>query len=137
VTLPPLRERPHDLLPLAEHLLRFFAAGRGQPHLTFSDAAKGALARHHWPGNLRELRNAVERAVILGRGPVLGPEDLPAFAPPPPAAPVGVGAAVTLEQLEVEHIRRVLAAAPTAEDAAARLGIDPSTLYRKRKRYGL
>src|SRR5207253_4834386 len=69
VPLPPLRQRPRDLLPLAEHLLAFFARQTGK-HLTgFTEAAREAIGRHNWPGNLRELRNAIERGVILSPGP--------------------------------------------------------------------
>jgi NtrC-family two-component system response regulator AlgB len=136
VTLPPLRARPRDILPLAEHLLEFFTRRAGVPH-RFTEAAREALQRYPWPGNLRELRNAVERAVILGSGPEVGLSDLPAAVGSPPLAGIEVGAAVTLEQLEAEHIRRILASTPTMDEAARVLGIDPSTLYRKRKRYGL
>ena len=87
---------------------------------------------------MRELRNAIERGVILGRGPDVGLSDLPAqIGALTPAGMTEVGGGVTLEQLEAEHIRRVLARTPTMEEAATVLGIDPSTLYRKRKRHGL
>src|SRR5205085_1735166 len=98
-----------------------------------------AVARHPWPGNLRELRNAVERGVLLAADDEVGLAQLPAAVGGPPAASgrVEVGAAVTLEALEAEHVRRVLASTPSLEDAAHTLGIDPSTLYRKRRRLGL
>jgi NtrC-family two-component system response regulator AlgB len=138
VTVPPLRQRRSDVLPLAEHLLRFFAHEDGKPLTGFTDEARAALLRHPWPGNVRELRNAIERGVILCAGPLVGLADLPAqVGAAPPASRLEVGGAVTLEQLEVEHIRRVLAGTATLEEAAAVLGIDPATLYRKRKRYGL
>jgi NtrC-family two-component system response regulator AlgB len=138
VVLPPLRQRPHDMLALADHLLRFFAAQSSRPVIGFSEAARAAIARYPWPGNVRELRNAIERGVILTPGPLVGLADLPAqIGSPAPARVVELGGAVTLDELEAEHIRRVLAATATMEEAAALLGIDPSTLYRKRKRYGL
>jgi NtrC-family two-component system response regulator AlgB len=137
VTLPPLRARARDILPLAEHLLRFFARQTGKAITGFTEEARAALLRHPWPGNVRELRNAVERAVILASGPELGTADLPAQVGAAPRPGVEVGRAVTLEELEVEHIRRVLAATPTLDEAAAVLGINPSTLYRKRKLYGI
>jgi NtrC-family two-component system response regulator AlgB len=138
VVLPPLRQRRRDILPLADHLLAFFARQGRKPVSGFTEGARAALARYPWPGNVRELRNAIERGVILASGPSLGLADLPGQigSPAPPQA-VEVGGAVTLDQLEAEHIRRILAATPTLEEAAAILGIDPSTLYRKRKRYGL
>jgi NtrC-family two-component system response regulator AlgB len=136
VVLPPLRERPRDVLPLADHLLAFFARSAGKALTGFTDEARTALQRYPWPGNLRELRNAVERGVILTAGPLVGLADLPAQVGAPARAGVEVGARVTLDELEAEHIRRVLAATSTIEEAAEVLGIDPSTLYRKRKRYG-
>ncbi|MCU0704273.1 MAG: sigma-54 dependent transcriptional regulator [Fimbriiglobus sp.] len=139
VTVPPLRDRKADLLPLADHLLALFAGSAYKPVAGFTPAAREALARHRWPGNVRELRNAVERAVLLSKGAEIDVTDLPpaVSAPPPAAAKVAVGEGVPIDAVEVEHIRRVLATSPTLEDAARTLGIDPSTLYRKRKKYGL
>ena len=77
IELPPLRQRPRDLLPLAEHLLRFFARQADKTLTGFSDAAREAIVRHHWPGNLRELRNAIERGVILSPGPEVDLSHLP------------------------------------------------------------
>ena len=108
-----------------------------------SEAARRAIRAHGWPGNLRELRNAIERAVILSPGPLIEPDDLgiPGAAQEVAthAGPVDValGAEVTLEALEREHIACVIARAPTLEAAARILGIDSTTLQRKRKRYGL
>jgi NtrC-family two-component system response regulator AlgB len=139
VTLPPLRQRRRDIVALAERLLRFF--GRAKPIMSFTAEAREALEQYAWPGNLRELRNAVERGVILAAGPEVGTADLPALvtARPLEGGPqeASLGGATTLEELEAEHIRRVLAASPSLDDAANTLGVDPSTLYRKRKRYGL
>jgi NtrC-family two-component system response regulator AlgB len=137
VVVPPLRRRPADVLPLAEHLLNFFAWQSGKALVGFTDEAREALRRHPWPGNVRELRNAIERGVILAREDRVGLADLPTQLGQGPRPGVEVGGRVTLEQIEAEHIRRVLAATPTIEEASAVLGIDPSTLYRKRKRYGL
>jgi len=135
VELPPLRRRRADILPLAERLLRFFARQAGKV-VSFGQEAQAALAGYDWPGNIRELRAVVERAVLLAAGGEIGVADLS----PPIGAPAGprfeAGGPVTLEALEAEHIRRVLAGAASSIDAAAVLGIDPSTLYRKRKRYG-
>jgi NtrC-family two-component system response regulator AlgB len=137
IRLPPLRERRGDLPALADHLLRFFARQSGKRVKGFTKEAREAIRQHDWPGNLRELRNAVERAVILTRSDEIGLADLPAQLGKPPAKLLEVGGAATLDELEAEHIRRILAAAPSLEAAAETLGIDPSTLYRKRKRYGL
>lgn len=147
LTLPPLRERS-DRLELAEHLLAFFARQMGKRIEGFTPAAREALAHYSWPGNLRELRNAMERAAIFATGSLLDAGDLPGrIVSPAGASPgqmgldaavaVAVGAPVTLERLEAEHIRLILARTPSREDAARVLGIDPSTLYRKRKQLGL
>lgn len=139
ITLPPLRRRS-DLLDVADHLLNFFARQTGRRLPGFTAEARTALARHAWPGNLRELRNAVERAALLAPGPEIGLADLPERimqAIPRESGPPQIGGPLTLEQLEVEHIGRVLAAAPNLDAAARTLGIDPSTLYRKRKQLGL
>jgi NtrC-family two-component system response regulator AlgB len=137
VTLPPLRLRQRDILPLAEHLLRFFARQTGKSISTFTDEARQAMMRYPWPGNLRELRNVIERAIILAADAVIGLADLPGQVGSPIRPGVEAGATVTLEELEAEHIRRILATTATMEEAARVLGIDASTLYRKRKRYGL
>jgi NtrC-family two-component system response regulator AlgB len=134
ITLPPLRQRKADILPLARHLLAFFARQRGKPIASFTPEAEAALLACSWPGNARELRAAIERALIFATGPAIGLEDLSSPIIKPPRRPIEVGAAVTLEQLEAEHIRQILSNSATLEDAAKVLGIDPSTLFRKRKR---
>jgi NtrC-family two-component system response regulator AlgB len=137
VTLPPLRQRRRDILPLAKHLLSFFARQAGKSPSGFTEEARAALLRYSWPGNVRELRNAIERSVILASGPLVGLADLPGSVGSPPQPGVQLGARVTLDDLEAEHIRRVLATTGTMEEASSVLGIDPKTLYRKRKQYGL
>jgi NtrC-family two-component system response regulator AlgB len=133
--LPPLRERLADIVPLAEHYLAAFAKRHGRPVRGIDQEAMAALGRYAWPGNVRELVNVVERAVVLARGETLTIRDLPPGliqAGNPPA-----GELPTLEELERAHIQRVLAHAASLEQAARTLGIDPATLWRKRKRYGL
>jgi NtrC-family two-component system response regulator AlgB len=137
VVVPPLRQRSRDIVPLAKHLLRFFARQAGRTVTGFTQEAMAALERHSWPGNVRELRNVIERAVILASGNEVGLADLPSQLGAAPQLGIEIGGRVTLEQLEAEHIRRVLGTVPTIEEASEVLGIDPSTLYRKRKRYGL
>lgn len=137
LTVPPLRERPEDIPLLAEHYLSFFAARQGRPDLRLSSAAVAAMSAHGWSGNLRELRNTIERAVILSSSAVLEPADLGLAVPSTSARHVRIGAPVSLDELEREHIARVVASAPTLEAAARILGIDATTLSRKRKRYGL
>jgi two-component system, NtrC family, response regulator AlgB len=136
--MPALRERPKDILPLAEIFLAESAARNRPIGLQFSEESREALIAYSWPGNIRELRNAVERAVVLSRGESLLKEDLPEILLQPRASHHGnLFEQSTLEQIEQEHIRSVIALAPTLEDAAATLGIATSTLWRKRKRHQL
>lgn len=137
VVLPALCERRKDIPRLAEHLLQFFARQSGKYPMQFSESARTALIKYPWPGNVRELRNAIERGVILAAEREVSVTDLPAqVGATSPDMQLELGGAVTLEQLEAEHIRRVLLKSATLEEGAAILGIDPSTLYRKRKRHG-
>jgi DNA-binding NtrC family response regulator len=78
IEIPPLRERPEDILPLAEHFLSL--AGSGQTTAVLSDAARHALMKRPWYGNVRELRNAIEHAMIVARGGIIDPEQLPEAA---------------------------------------------------------
>lgn len=136
VSMPPLRERPADLEKLARGFLAYFAAETGRAAADFSPEAWTALRGHPWPGNIRELRNAIERAVIMSRGDSVERNDLPdTLVSPAPGDEVVLGGLVSLEALEREHVRRVLARTATLEEAARVLGIDGATLYRKRKRW--
>ena len=137
VTLPGLRERRLDIARLAEGARRYFATRAGKGAVAFSSAVSSAFMAYDWPGNLRELRNVIERAVILAPGDTIEISDLPEeFAVAMPKT-VAVGAHVSLEELEAEHIRRILALSRNLDDAARILGIDPATLYRKRGKLGL
>ncbi len=137
VALPGLHERPGDLARLAESYRRFFAVRLGKKLGAFSPAVAAAFAGYRWPGNLRELRNVIERAAILATGETIELHDLPEEFGLKPDPAVAVGARVTLDQLEAEHIRRVLAMCRSLDEAARVLGIDPATLYRKRQKLGL
>jgi NtrC-family two-component system response regulator AlgB len=141
--LPPLRDRA-DLGDLAGHLLSFFCKQTGRKIAGFSASASAAILNYSWPGNLRELRNAIERAVLFAAKSEIESVDLPSRIrsdltgrKPADGEPLQIGGPITLEQLETEHIRRVLQNTDTREEAARILGIDPSTLYRKRKQLGL
>jgi NtrC-family two-component system response regulator AlgB len=133
--IPPLRERPEDLLPLAHKFLAFFARAARRPTQDLSAAAAAALQSYSWPGNIRELRNAIERAVILWPAQVIEPAALPDRIAAQVTTTPRLGGDFTLEAIEREHILQVIAHTPTLEDAARILGIDSSTLWRKRKRY--
>ncbi len=133
----PLRERQTDLVAIAQNYLRFFARQATKKVEGFSAEAVQCLRAYSWPGNLRELRNAIERAVIMCNGEVVEVGDLPEnFTGAEPPA-LDLGSKATLEELEREHIRLVLAQSASFDSAAKVLGIDPATLYRKRKKLSL
>ena len=136
VVLPPLRDRRDDLAPLARKLLAFHARNNHRPRLELAEEALRALVRHDWPGNIRELSNAVERAAILCRTERVGPEW---FVPDKPSAEdtLKIGDSTSLDKIEERHIRKVLAGAKSLQDAADILGIDQATLWRRRKKYGI
>ncbi len=133
VSLPPLRERTVDIPLLANHFLERF---RGQGAPTLAPDAVEMLQAYEWPGNIRELRNVIERALLLHRGPVLGAADLPITQARPAAGLPGSRA--SLADLERRHIEAVLAHMAWHQGQAADvLGISPKTLYRKIREYGL
>ena len=140
LALPPLRERPEDLPALVDHLLGILCARHRRSPMSLAPAARAALLAYPWPGNVRELLNALERALVLSAGDTLRAEDLPdhVLAPVPALPPEAADtASLSLEDLERRQVQAVLAQSATLEEAAARLGINPTTLWRKRKRWGL
>jgi NtrC-family two-component system response regulator AlgB len=136
IVIPPLRERPEDVEALAKTMLSFFGAQNHKTFAGFSEEARNALREYSWPGNVRELRNVIERAAILCASDHVGVEHLPETITPH-AAPVRLGDPVSLEVIEENHIRRVLAATKSLQEAADILGIDQATLWRKRREYGV
>jgi len=136
IEIPPLRERLEDISIIAERLLAFYGPIHHRRFLDFTEEAFKLLKTYPWPGNLRELRNVVERASILCPSDRIGIEYLPATLAPRDVPPK-VGDPVRLEKLEEEHIRRVLASAKSLQEAADILGIDQATLWRRRKQYGI
>jgi len=136
LNVPPLRERSEDIIPLALRLLSASAIRNRRPQLRFSPTAEPVIATYRWPGNVRELRNAIERAAVLSQSEVITPEFLPDTLFQPPSAAPG-STSFSIEEVEREHIMRVLAESPTHQDAAENLGINVTTLWRKRKRYKL
>ena len=137
VEMPALADRPGDLRPLAQSYLDFFARAKGQLKLKFSPAALDAITAYSWPGNLRELRNVIERAAILATTDEITPQDFPDEFHRQAETAIRPGHFVTIADLEHEHIRRIVAKAESLERAATILGIDTATLYRKRKRLAM
>jgi len=140
IVLPALRERREDIPMLARHFTQRFALQMGRRIETIPAAVMSALVQYPWPGNIREMQNVIERAVILSPGPTLQipPGDLKPGAAP---AEMPAGAAVTLADAEREHILRALRAAHWVlrgpNGAAARLGMKRSTLQWKMKKLGI
>ncbi len=139
VNLPPLRERREDILPLAMTFLRRFAAQAGRPITGFEPEAAQALMRADWPGNVRQLENEIQRAVLLCDQPLIRLQDLRCGASTPVApAPAESQAPRTIEDMIRLMIIQALQRHRGNRTAAAReLGIDPSTLFRRIKAYGL
>jgi DNA-binding NtrC family response regulator len=137
--IPPLRERTEDIPFLASDLLRRLSSELGSREPRLSREAEGALGAYRWPGNVRELRNTLERALLRSGGReieathlALGNESLSSGAPPTSGMPV------TLEEVERLHIARVLAEeSGNVGNAARRLGVPRSTLYKKIGRFGI
>jgi NtrC-family two-component system response regulator AlgB len=138
LSVPPLRERQEDVVPLAQWMLAAASVRNGRAPMRLAPEAITALKNYNWPGNVRELRNALERAAVLCRSDVITPDDLPdsVFREAPDRGPAAAAHAASLEKVEREHIMRVLAQSATLDEAAATLGINVTTLWRKRKRYG-
>ena len=136
LNLPALRERTEDIMTLADRFLSRFVKDYARPARGFSEEAKAALLNYRWPGNIRELRNVIERASIICPQERVEVAHLGMAEQPTSNAP-RVGAALSLDQLEKAHIGAVLATSETLDQAAKTLGIDASTLYRKRKQYNL
>lgn len=148
IYMPPLRERKDDILPLSEYFLKKFALMNNSTVKGFTKEAIQKLENYEWKGNVRELENAIERAVVLSTGELISPEDLPTeeFYQAEPAAsalmPKGLSIdedrPVTLEELSKKYIQFIFDKNEGAKEQTAKdLGIDRKTLYRKLKEMNL
>jgi NtrC-family two-component system response regulator AlgB len=135
IRVPPLRERPEDVMTLARRFLAFFARAVGRQVPALSPDAEKLLRGYQWPGNVRELRNAMERAMILWPSAIFEPAAFPERIAGGRERGPEVGGRYTVDDIERAHITAVLASTRTMDEAAAILGIDGSTLWRKRKKY--
>ncbi len=131
LSLPPLRERPEDVLLLMYNFLKKFS---GKQDAEFSPGAVELLTTYRWPGNVRELENVIERAALLAKGCTIQAAHLP---PEMQQAQEGAAGLLSLEEMEQRHIAKVLGVAKDFDEASRLLGIDSTTLWRKRKKYGL
>ena len=142
IELPPLRERIGDIPLLARHFLQKVVDETGKQVEAISEEAMTLLQRYRWPGNIRELENTIERAVLLGKGPILMVEDLPADLRSgyvPSSKPAGQRTLrEALEGPERQIIMEVLEACNWNRNLTAdTLGINRTTLYKKMKRLGI
>ena len=138
VSVPPLRDRRADILPLASHFLERLAIVHGRTGAALDPAAVGLLQTYAWPGNVRELKNAIERALVFAKEPLLRPEDFPHIVRSVGSASSRDGELRSLEAMEREAIAATLEATHFKIGRAAEiLGISRKTLLEKRKRYGL
>ncbi|UII26609.1 sigma-54 dependent transcriptional regulator [Fulvivirga maritima] len=140
IELPALRERIEDIPLLANHFLKQYAEKYEKPALKISDAAVSRMQKHHWPGNIRELQHAIERAVIMSGSQVLQPEDFNFNAQPQNTME---GENVTLDQFKLEDVEKILIRKVLKKyngnitQAASELGLTRSSLYRRLEKYGL
>jgi transcriptional regulator with PAS, ATPase and Fis domain len=142
VELPPLRERISDIPLLVQHFLKRTCEDCGKPVRGFSEDALATLQRYRWPGNVRELQNVIERAVLLGKGDVIGVDDLPTALTAGGLVSIeavgGQSLKQAMENPERQIIRDVLESHQWNRQATAEaLGINRTTLYKKMKRLGL
>ncbi|HEX9082500.1 MAG TPA: sigma 54-interacting transcriptional regulator, partial [Holophagaceae bacterium] len=142
--IPPLRERPEDIIPLAEGFIARIARQYGRPPKRLGPDAKDTLLRHDWPGNVRELKNLMERAVILGRGAEIGPRDLGPLAvrhlaePDPFSFPEFPSLKEARDWFEGQYLQRELKLQNgNMTRVAERVGMDRSNLYKRLKALGI
>jgi len=138
LSVPPLRERREDILPLADYLFVGLGAIHNRPTWKLTEASRRMLAAYSWPGNIRELRNALERAIVFGKGPDLVPSDFSENIRAAAGGTAILSGLRSLEQIERDVIAETLEATRYHISKSAEiLGISRKTLLEKRKKYGL
>ena len=138
VVVPPLRERKADIARLAQHFLDRFTLAEGRAPMALAVDARELLEEYHWPGNVREMRNLMERAVVLVPEPQVTAVDLDAWLESPPEEGEESGLKGKVARSEIDTIRRALETADwNVTQAAAGLGIDRTNLHRKMRKYGI
>ncbi|MFT4547082.1 MAG: NtrC-family two-component system response regulator AlgB [Pseudoalteromonas tetraodonis] len=143
IEVPPLRKRREEIPAIARHMLSEICASRGLGKISLNADALEFLIDSKWPDNLREMRKTIERAAVANKSGAIGGRDLMQSIKPAENRQIGdeervaAGDLITIEELETKHIRRILAQSKSLTSAAKTLGIDTSTLFRKRRRLGL
>ena len=139
ITVPPLRDRPDDILPIARHFLAQYAHKYGDRKCSFSPATEKALLEYEWPGNVRALRHAIERAVILSENERLEPADLQLdYAQPPQQTAAVMPTILNLDHLEKETILKALRKHGfNISRAAGELGLTRASLYRRMEKHDI
>jgi two-component system nitrogen regulation response regulator NtrX len=138
VVVPPLRERKADVARLAQYFLARFCEAEGRTPMTLADDARELLEEYYWPGNVREMRNLMERAVVLVSTDSISAADLNPWLESPPEEGEDAGLKGKVARSEIDSIRRALEAADwNVTQAAAGLGIDRTNLHRKMRKYGI
>jgi DNA-binding NtrC family response regulator len=139
LVVPPLRERGSDVILLARRLVERISVEMGRPGVRLSGAAEQELLSRSWPGNVRQLRNVLERALLLSDHSTLGPADVADASPAAaPIADAGAGGRITLAEAERRHIEAVLRDERGAVASAAEvLGLSRSALYERIKKHGI
>ena len=137
--MPPLRERRDDILPIANHFAVVYSRKYGQETKTFSMAAEQALVDYDWPGNVRALRHAIERAIILSADNILEPGDLQLIETGTVGAgPTPIPTVLNLDQMEKKAIHKSLRKHGfNISHAAKELGLTRASLYRRMEKHGL
>lgn len=137
IRIPPLRERPEDIIPLAQHFVARYTDRFGRGSMRLGNEASDVLLRYPWPGNVRELEHAIERAILLSDNDVVQPGDLPSEITRPLASATNTSA-MNLADIERQHIlQRLEQCRGNRSEAARQLGISRNTLARKLKSYGM
>ncbi len=136
IEIPPLSGRKEDIEAMANRMLLFFSSQNHKKITGFTPEAMEILKNYPWKGNIRELRNVVERIAILSQSDIIGPEHLPQNISPA-SHTLRIGDKVPLDKIEEEHIKAVINSSKSLQDAAEVLNIDQTTLWRKRKQYGI
>ena len=140
ISLPPLRDRREDILPIAEHYLGIYSRKYGKGQKSFSENTRAALEKDAWPGNVRALRHAIERAVILSKGPELHPVDLQIgdYSQPKSAGVTALPTVYNLDQMEKQTIEKALRKHGfNISKTATELGLTRASLYRRMEKHDL